>query len=420
MRKFLFSAAVVLSLIALLGRIVQANPNGVSLRLIETFNKSELIWTTPSAHGVVALRAGDVIQLWNSRTRTITATLPRHDKILKGFFSADGDTFVTSSRQKSLGLITSLWDARTGQLKVTVSGIVVFGPVRQKGFDLVITLSDQNELKFWNADTGELQKTVLCYKRSFAKSIISADGRLVVRYGGGKALLWEAATGRLIAELKPPQERNYIVPWYVDIKVWGAVFSPDSKIVATEDNLNSIQLWDTDTGRMRALMEGHGSTIYDLAFSSDGRFLASASRDGTAVLWDVESGKLRRRFKAGKEIARRVEFNPEGSILAVGYHTTAKLWDTSSGQVRSDLMGHRDVNKLVLFGTYWDGLDTRLSPDGRLLLTIGNKVIMVWDTTTGELVKTLEGVHHPVFFSPDGKVLATAGRNETVQVWGIE
>ena len=420
MRKFSFSAAVVLSVIALLGRNAQANPNGVSVKLIETFNKSELLWTTPSTHGVVAFRAGDLIQLWDPRTRTITATLPEHNKVLSALFSADGDTFLTSSREKSVGLITRLWDARTGHLKVTVSGLVVFGPVRQKGFDLIMTLSDENELKFWNADTGQLQKTVQSYKRSFSKSIISPDGRLVVRYGGKKAFLWETATGRLIAELKPPQERNYLVPWYVDIKVWGAVFSADAKILATEDSLNTIQLWDTDTGRMRALMEGHGSTIYDLAFSSDGRFLASASRDGTAVLWDVETGQLKRRFKAGKEIARRVEFNREGSILAVGYHTQAKLWDTSGGHVISDLMGHRDVNTLVLFGTYWDGIDTRLSPDGRLLLTIGNKVIRVWDTTTGELVKTLEGVHNPVFFSPDGKVLATAGRNETVLVWAIE
>jgi WD40 repeat protein len=401
-------------------RNAEATPNGLSVKLIETFSKSELFWTKPfSADGVVAFRTGDVVQLWDFRSRTFKATLPRHNKILHAFFSSDGNTFVTSSKENSVGLITRLWDAQTGRLKVTLSGLVVFGPLRQSGFPLVVTLNDHNELKFWNAETGELQKTVTSYKRSFSKSIISPDGQLVVRNGGSKAFLWEATTGRLRAELKPPQERNYIVPWYHDITVYGALFSPDSKVVATEDSLNSIQLWDTETGRMRALLEGHSSTIYHLAFSSDGRLLASASRDGTARLWDVESGQLKHRLAAGDQIAQRVQFDPAGTFLAVGYHTQARLWDIRTGQVTANLTRHADVNRLVLFGTYWDGIDIMLSPDGRLLLTIGNKVIRVWNTSTGELVTTLEG-HNPVAFSPDGKALAAGGRNDTVMVWAIE
>jgi len=336
-------AVVVLIAVSLGVRSSSATPNGVLVKLIRTFEHSELFWIKPfSAHGVVAFCTSDGVHLWNTRTRTLTATLPKHSKILNAFFSADGNTFVTSSREKPVGLIARLWDTKTGRLKVTLNGLALFGPVEKSGVTNMITLTDDEELKFWNADTGELQKTVVSYKRSFDKSIISDDGRLVVRYGGRKAFLWEAA-------------RKYVVPWYVDLKAWDALFSPDSKIVATEDNLNTIQLWDTDTGRMRALLEGHGSTIYDITFSSDGRLLASASRDGTVILWDTETGRLLQRLPGGKEIARGVQFNPEGTVLAVGYHTQAKLWDLTSGRVTSDLERHRDVSTFVLFGTYRAG-----------------------------------------------------------------
>ena len=399
----------------------RATTNGVSLRLVQMLNESELVWTRPlGMQELVAVSTRDAVQLWDTRTHTLSASLPKHNKLFHAFFSSDGSTFVTASKEKPDGIITRLWDPHTGSLKVTLSGLVVLGPVRQSGITLVVTLADHNELKFWDADTGKLQKTVTAYKRSFSDSIISPDGRLVARYGGKKGFLWELATGRLIGELKPPQERNYIVPWYHDIKVWGATFSPDSKIVATEDSLNTIQLWDTDTGRMRTLLEGHGSTVYELAFSRDGKLLASASRDGTARIWDVEAGRLLTTLAAGEEIARRVQFDPAGTILAVGYHTQAKLWDVSSGKVIANLTRHSDVNRLVLFGTYWDAISIAMSPDGRLLLTIGDKSIKVWNAITGDLVTTLEGIHAPVAFSSDSRALAATGRNKTVLLWSIE
>jgi WD40 repeat protein len=122
---------------------------------------------------------------------------------------------------------------------------------------------------------------------------------------------------------------------------------------------------------------------------------------------------------AGREIARRVVFNPDGSLLAVGYHTQARVWDVSSGQLQATLSAHSDVNRTVLFGTYLDAVEIVLSPQGNLLLTVGNKSVRVW-TTMGESVTTLASVRAPVAFAPNQEVLATTGRDGSVRVWAIE
>jgi len=409
--------SVFIILAATLGCFGQAK---TSLKLIKTISNAELAsWDRPfSRQGLLAVRTGNVVQLWDAQTGTVRSSVPLQGKLLDAFFSNDGETFFTSNKEKSTGVTTKLWNVQTGQLKTTLSGLLIYQPI-SKGLDAFMSLADRNELKFWNAQTGELTKTVRPYKDNFSNSKISFDGRRVIRYGDKKGFLWETDTGRLVAELKPPEQRDILIPWYADLKLWGAVFSPDSKVIATEDSLNSIELWDAETGRLLAFLQGHNSTIYALSFSPDGKLLASASRDGTARIWEVQTGRLIDRVKAGKEIATRVIFNPEGTLLAIGYHTHAKIWDVSRAQVRATLTPHADVNKMVLFGSYLDSVEPLLSPQGKLLLTIGNKSVKVW-TITGEPVMTIDAAHLPVSVSADDKVLVTTSRNGSVLLWAIE
>ena len=61
------------------------------------------------------------------------------------------------------------------------------------------------------------------------------------------------------------------------------------------------------------------------------------------------------------------------------------------------------------------------SPDGRLLATAGSGgTAWLWDPATGEHLRTL--TRHTswvrgVVFSPDGRLLATASDNGTAQLW---
>src|SRR6185436_19634493 len=72
----------------------------VSLRLVQAINKAERVSLEPfNSQGLLAVRAGDVIQLWDSRTGQLKFSLDGHG-ILRTNFSSDGATFITSSREK--------------------------------------------------------------------------------------------------------------------------------------------------------------------------------------------------------------------------------------------------------------------------------------------------------------------------------
>ena len=91
--------------------------------------------------------------------------------------------------------------------------------------------------------------------------------------------------------------------------VYSAAFSPDGKRVVTASDDKTARVWDADSGKPLASLQGHTARVRSAAFSPDGKRVVTASEDNTARVWDADSGKTLASLQGHTETAplRRVQ-----------------------------------------------------------------------------------------------------------------
>jgi eukaryotic-like serine/threonine-protein kinase len=153
----------------------------------------------------------------------------------------------------------------------------------------------------------------------------------------------------------------------------------------------------------------HRAAAYFVCFSPDGKLLATASADGTARVWDVETGQLRFNLAGHTNEVNCVVFAPDGKTLATASEDgTVRLWDGSTGAFRETLWKHDCEVVGVAFNP----------ANGQLACSARDGVLTIWDCTSSHLIETIHAHSgrkiDDLTFSPDGKLLATAGADSTV------
>ena len=69
---------------------------------------------------------------------------------------------------------------------------------------------------------------------------------------------------------------------------------------------------------MLKTLQAHQGLVRSLALSKDGKRLISASKDGTLNLWNTDTGKIEARMEEGTMSFQVVALSPDGTRLATG------------------------------------------------------------------------------------------------------
>ena len=219
-------------------------------------------------------------------------------------------------------------------------------------------------------------------------------------------------------------------------ELYDMVLSPDSSLVAAGDHDGTVHVWDTRNSWAVRAFSGHSGPVTGVAFTPDNSTLVSAGHDGKVRLWNVSSGQAEQVLDAGGEPLNDMSLATDGSVLAtVGQDGVVRVFDAASGQMLQSI--EQNQNPI---------LAVALSPDGALAAAGDGVNIQLWDTHTGDLVRTFAGycedeetlatqaqcdeadedwLGHDedvtaLAFSPDGALLASGSADTTINFWTVE
>jgi WD40 repeat protein len=333
-------------------------------------------------------------------------------------FSADARRLASASDD------LSVWDTLSGNLVMAMPQpswvtALAFAPDSSQ----LATGHDDGTIGYWDTQGHQpvFANGLRFHKNAISALAVSPNGRLLAAASEDTTItVWDLTTGRYVACLSEHADRIPALAWH-----------PSGKFLVSIGWDATARVWDASTFKPVYVFP-HATQVTALAFSGDGRWLACADLARTIHVWDFNKKTVLQQFKVSSaerpkptfshERRQRprpeepsfqgeigtLAFSPDGNYLACNGDRTIHLWNPATGQPYA--AGDARPFGKTLVSVHIDG--------GRLLSNTGGTRACIWDTTTLQLITTLN-TEKPVkalAYSPDGKWIA-ASSGAQVRLW---
>jgi RNA polymerase sigma factor (sigma-70 family) len=321
--------------------------------------------------------------------------------------------------------VIRIWDVATGKEKFNEpSGHDA--PVRALAFSpdgrLLMTGGENQQIQVWDAATNR-------HLRQFTGASIqqlsfSSNGKQFVSVGqwSKEVLIRDVERGKTLHSLAPPGAD----------RVAAATFAPDGTVISVAWQRivpgrpygeSTLHTWDAATGKILRELRLPVLLPNCLALTPDGRW-AAVGGSSEESLWLCDLSRQRTRMPhQGKWIGIvSAAFSTDGRVLATGgYDLQVRLWEVATGREILSMPGHVRSVAAVAF-----------APGGRVLATAdggpessywkgrGPQSVRFWDLATGREFARIEGHASDVSslaFSQDGRRLVGGLQNGSVLIW---
>jgi WD40 repeat protein len=213
------------------------------------------------------------------------------------------------------------------------------------------SVNEVSEVSLWSVNEGNCIRTHYLENSDVESVAFSPDGKsYAASYKNNYTesmttiYIWSTETGEVLNSVTSP-----------DYMVQSLVFTPDGRHLAVsyEGNPNHrIVFWDLENMSADLVIETNDSidSIHDLHFSNDGSILAGISDYiNTIIIWDADTGDVLRTFETTHGLSGHIDLSPDGEYVVGIESMRMMMWSVTSGEKILDISSLPEVGNRIDF-----------------------------------------------------------------------
>jgi WD40 repeat protein len=356
---------------------------------------------SPDGTKLVSCSEDCTIKIWNVKTGIMIGsfnTYPNTPVCIT--FSLDGSRFLTGGKRKGI-----CFDAN--QLNSLISFYSNHGRIRSVAFapnGKQIAVAAGNFVELRDGISGELVKSLSGHKAKVIYVGFFADGKSLISYSEDTRIrVWNL-------------ENNTSILYETDDEKHSAqCFSHNSKfnnLVAYNqgDNVIIQNIWKK---RSFEFLEGLESEVNSLNFSGDGSIITAVSDYNKICSWNLSNENRISSYQIPEGKTNCIGFSNDGQMLVTGgFDGVVRIWNI-------DKIENTHIGDNLNAAITKEYSKLKFSPDGELLVTIGNSM-KIWNAYNGILLfesNNNTASYSKIVFSPDSKKILTVCIDDYLRLW---
>ncbi len=305
---------------------------------------------TPDGKTLISRGADNTIRRWNASTGDEVGSFPETKGAVNVAFAPDGTILALTKTDGTIRVLAAADGKELHSFKGHANGAasLAFAPNSKM---LASCGNADGTIRLFDLDQGKEMRNI-----TMPGATVAGNPGVVV-FGGGNG-------GGIVRQ--------------------GIAFSPDGQTIAVSINAgpalarrgggppgdSTLRLWDVGTGKeVRKITLATGRAVNQLAFSPNGRLLATDNADQTVSLWEIASGRERAVLGAPaadqttppamEGAAISLAFSPDGNLLAArGANHSVRLWEVIHATELDPLKGHEGPVQTLVFAKSGKALAT--------------------------------------------------------------